>query len=75
VTRRWRDLASERRTVPEGDGDEVQGQLLAGPNFGGKAIFTADIGLAEMARGKYDFDVVCHYGRPDVFGLTAVGRD
>jgi len=30
---------------------------------------TADIGPAEIARGKYDFDVVGHYARPDVFRL------
>jgi nitrilase len=45
------------------------GELLAGPNFDGEAILTADLDLADTARGKYDFDVVGHYARPDVFQL------
>jgi nitrilase len=45
------------------------GQVLAGPNFNGEAILTAEIDLDEIARGKYDLDVVGHYARPDVFQL------
>jgi nitrilase len=30
----------------------------------------ADIDVDEIARGKFDFDVVGHYSRPDVFRLT-----
>ena len=45
------------------------GQVLAGPVFGENAILTADLDLGEIARGKYDFDVVGHYARPDVFRL------
>ena len=30
--------------------------------------------MAEIVRGKYDFDVVGHYARPDVFKLE-VRRD
>ncbi len=45
------------------------GQMLAGPNFTGEGIMTADLDLADIARGKYDFDVVGHYARPDVFRL------
>jgi nitrilase len=32
-------------------------------------VFEADLDLAEVARGKLDFDVVGHYARPDVFQL------
>jgi nitrilase len=46
------------------------GQVLAGPNFDGECILTADLDPAEIVRGKYDFDVVGHYARPDVFRLT-----
>lgn len=30
---------------------------------------TAEVDSSEIARGKYDFDVVGHYARPDVFRL------
>jgi nitrilase len=46
------------------------GQILAGPDFAGEAILTADLDLAEIARGRHDFDAVGHYARPDVFQLT-----
>lgn len=46
------------------------GQILAGPDFSGETILYADIDLGEVARGKYDFDVVGHYARPDVFQLV-----
>ena len=45
------------------------GQLIAGPDFSGPAILTADLDLNDIARGKYDFDVTGHYARPDVFRL------
>jgi len=45
------------------------GQILAGPNYEGECILTADIDLGEIVRGKYDFDVAGHYARPDVFRL------
>ncbi|MDI3340050.1 MAG: nitrilase-related carbon-nitrogen hydrolase [Sphaerobacter sp.] len=45
------------------------GEILAGPAFEDEAILTADLDLGEIARGKYDFDVVGHYARPDVFQL------
>jgi len=45
------------------------GRVLAGPDFEGETILTAEIDTDEIARGKYDFDVVGHYARPDVFRL------
>lgn len=45
------------------------GRVLAGPIFDEDAILTAEVDLGEVARGKYDFDVVGHYARPDVFRL------
>jgi nitrilase len=45
------------------------GKVLAGPNFEGPCILTADLDMADITRGKYDFDVVGHYARPDVFRL------
>jgi nitrilase len=45
------------------------GQILAGPLFGEECILTADLDRADLARAKFDFDVVGHYSRPDVFRL------
>ena len=46
------------------------GAVLAGPDFDGETILTATLDLGEIARGKFDFDVVGHYSRPDVFQLS-----
>jgi nitrilase len=46
------------------------GRVLAGPHFDGETILTADLDLDEIGRGKFDFDVVGHYSRPDVFQLA-----
>jgi nitrilase len=45
------------------------GQVLAGPDFAGEAILTAEIDRREIARARLDFDAVGHYARPDVFQL------
>ena len=46
------------------------GDVLAGPLYDKEGMLCADLDLAEVARGKYDFDVVGHYARPDVFQLV-----
>ena len=46
------------------------GEILAGPDFEGEAVLTAEVDLADIARGKFDFDAVGHYARPDVFRLS-----
>ncbi len=46
------------------------GESLGGPYFHGETIMTADLDRNEIGRGKYDFDVVGHYRRPDIFRLT-----
>jgi nitrilase len=45
------------------------GKVLAGPCFNQAAIVCADLDLDEIARGKFDFDAVGHYSRPDIFQL------
>ena len=45
------------------------GQVLAGPVFNEDVILVAEIDPADITRGKYDFDVVGHYARPDIFRL------
>ncbi|WP_020204891.1 MULTISPECIES: carbon-nitrogen hydrolase family protein [Cupriavidus] len=46
------------------------GKVLVAPSFEGEGIFLAEIDLGEIARGKYDLDVVGHYARPDIFHLS-----
>ena len=45
------------------------GQVLAGPDFSGECILSAELDMGDIARGKYDFDVAGHYARPDIFRL------
>ncbi len=46
-----------------------QGEILAGPQYDGECILTAELNRNEIAEGKFDLDVVGHYARPDVFQL------
>lgn len=50
------------------------GRLLAGPAFEGEAVLIADLDRKALVRAKYDFDVVGHYSRPDVFRLQVDTR-
>jgi nitrilase len=45
------------------------GRILAGPKYGEECLLAADLDRAELARAKFDLDVVGHYSRPDVFRL------
>ncbi|KAF5181094.1 Bifunctional nitrilase/nitrile hydratase NIT4A [Thalictrum thalictroides] len=45
------------------------GTVLAGPNYEGEALISADLDFGEIVRAKFDFDVVGHYSRPDVLSL------
>ena len=46
------------------------GEVLAGPLWDEEGILYATLDLAEITRSRFDFDVVGHYARPDVFQLT-----
>ena len=50
------------------------GEYLAGPLFDEEGILTADLDLAAVVQGRFDFDVAGHYARPDVFRLTVNER-
>jgi nitrilase len=50
------------------------GTVLAGPDFSSETILTAELDMRQVARGKFDFDVVGHYSRPDVFRLEVDTR-
>jgi nitrilase len=46
------------------------GGIIAGPDFSGETTLIADLDLLDIARAKYDFDVVGHYSRRDLFRLS-----
>jgi nitrilase len=50
------------------------GEVLAGPLYDQEGTLFADLDLAEVVRAKFDFDVVGHYARPDVFQLSVNER-
>ncbi|KAH7883501.1 carbon-nitrogen hydrolase [Phlebopus sp. FC_14] len=41
------------------------GKILAGPSRQPEDVLTAELDLDDVVRGKFDFDVVGHYARPD----------
>ena len=63
------DLANQPEVMCRGGSSIISplGETLAGPLYNQEGILTATIDLAKVAQGKYDFDVVGHYNRPDVF--------
>ncbi|MFZ5558599.1 MAG: nitrilase-related carbon-nitrogen hydrolase [Pseudomonadota bacterium] len=77
---RRRDFPADFNLAQGGDPDTViasggscivdpLGRVLAGPLREAEGILIAELDRDEIARGKYDFDVVGHYARPDVFRL------
>lgn len=46
------------------------GRILAGPDYSGETILIAELDLGDITRAHFDFDVVGHYGRPDIFQLS-----
>ncbi|HET8630331.1 MAG TPA: carbon-nitrogen hydrolase family protein [Thermomicrobiales bacterium] len=50
------------------------GRYLAGPLYGTEGILYADLDSATVLEGKFDFDVVGHYARNDVFQFSVDER-
>lgn len=48
---------------------DPNGNYLAGPLFDEAGILYAELDLSSIPRSRYDFDVIGHYARPDVFQL------
>jgi len=69
----WREFAEKLPEVPIRGGSCIvgpMGELLAGPVYGEEAIVSVEIDLAQLSEAKFDFDVVGHYARPDVFDFA-----
>ncbi|KAI0786993.1 carbon-nitrogen hydrolase [Abortiporus biennis] len=49
------------------------GKVLAGPLRGEEGVLSAELDLDDVARGKFDRDVVGHYSRPDIFNMQVTG--
>ena len=62
----WPDVLSRGGSAVYGP----LGELVAGPLWDEAGMLLADLDMGAVARGKFDFDVVGHYARPDVFRLT-----
>jgi len=45
------------------------GEIIKGPLFDKEEIIYAELDMDEITRAKFDFDVVGHYARPDIFQL------
>jgi nitrilase len=50
------------------------GKFLAGPNFEDETILLAELDRGLLPKAKFDFDVVGHYSRPDIFSLMVDDR-
>ena len=50
------------------------GDVLAGPMREQSGLLTAQVDTAQLVQARYDFDVVGHYSRPDVFELSVDER-
>ncbi|MBX8606535.1 carbon-nitrogen hydrolase family protein [Pseudomonas capsici] len=50
------------------------GDVLAGPLIAEAGLLVAEIDVDELVKARYDFDVVGHYSRPDVFELVVDER-
>jgi len=66
------DLASSPDEMCPGGSTIVGplGEYIKEPVFGKEEILITDLDLREIAYSQFDFDVVGHYSRPDVFQLV-----
>jgi nitrilase len=64
-----KELANQPEIMSSGGSLIVSpsGKVLAGPLFDTEGILYADLTQKELIKCKFDFDVVGHYARPDIF--------
>ncbi len=46
------------------------GEVLEGPLYDTEGLLYAELDMGKIAQGRFDFDAVGHYARPDVFQLV-----
>jgi len=66
------DLAGTPEVLCNGGSAIVDplGRYVAGPEWGRESILIADLDTSLVPKSRFDFDVVGHYARPDVFELV-----
>jgi nitrilase len=67
----YEELANQPEVMSRGGSVIISpmGEELAGPLFDKEGILVADLDMNEIVRSKFDFDVVGHYSRPDIFNF------
>ncbi|PKA97039.1 nitrilase [Flavobacteriaceae bacterium MAR_2009_75] len=50
------------------------GEIIAGPLFDKAGLLTAELNLNELTGSKFDFDVIGHYSRNDIFKYQAINQ-
>ena len=50
------------------------GKVLEGPLFGKAGALVAELDLEDVQKSKFDFDVIGHYARNDIFDLKVNGQ-
>jgi len=71
------EFGSDPRTVVARGGSCIVnplGEVIAGPDYDGETTLVVDLDMSDIARGKFDFDVVGHCARPDVLRLVVDER-
>ncbi len=65
----YEELANQPEVMSRGGSVIISpmGEVLAGPMFDKEGILIAELDMNEIVRGKFDFDVIGHYSRPDIF--------
>ena len=70
------DLADQPENICPGGSAllDPMGRYVAGPVFDREETLVADLDLDLVAQSRFDFDVMGHYARPDVFRLSVNER-
>lgn len=75
--REWLSTTENLPDVPIRGGSCIvgpMGDILVGPLYGEEGVLLAEVDLAKLTEAKFDFDVVGHYARPDVFEFAIRDR-
>lgn len=50
------------------------GKIISGPLFDNSGALIAELNLEEITMGKFEFDVIGHYARKDIFNFEAMNQ-